>query len=151
MDIVENIKSKLDEYPELAYEVREGGITIFAGDQAGFDVTLYRDDKEIVVFFDGWHEHFGASDEEEALSCVAAGLSGHARIKATGRGGKDYKWSLYIFDPETDEWIFSGTIMEFRLIKFWKKKHVRILRNPEISIDLKRWLNGGSSRCAREQ
>ncbi len=134
MDVIEKIKKKLENYPELSFSETESDITVLPNDPSGFEVNLWKDDKEIIVSFEGWHEHFGRSDEEEALNCFAFGLSDHCRLSVFSKGGKDYRWTLHTIDLDTKKWQFSGTTMVFRLIKFWKKKQIRHLQNSIVKI-----------------
>ncbi|MCP3929939.1 MAG: hypothetical protein GY705_12665 [Bacteroidetes bacterium] len=134
MNVIDKIKKKLENYPEVAFEETESDITILPKDSSGFEVNLWKDEKEIIVSFEGWHEHFERSNEEDALNCFALGLSVHSRLKVYSKDGKDYRWTLHLIDLETNEWQFSGTTMVFRLLKFWKSKQIRYLQNSMIKI-----------------
>ncbi len=134
MDVIQKIKEKLEKYPDVSFEETASDITILPKDSSGFLVNLWKDDREIIVSFEAWHEHFDRSDEAEALNCFAFGLSEHCRLKVYSKDGKDYRWTLQTKDLETNEWHFGGTTMVFRLIKFWKRKQVRYLQNSFIKI-----------------
>ncbi len=78
---------------------------------------------------EGWHAHFDATQIETALNCFAFGLSDTARLEVHSRGGRDYRWTLEVF--EDGVWRPDSTtgLLFFR---FWRMKTVRYLRNSMI-------------------
>ena len=84
-------------------------------------------DDSYTVFFEGWHEEF--DDSEEALNCLAFGLSKDCRLKEHSRGSTPYKWTVEYLDG--DNWEESSTTGTF-FFPFWKSKKMRYLQNNLI-------------------
>jgi hypothetical protein len=127
MSAIVAIKEKLEKYPQVKYAVEGNLIKIFPVNEYGFNVVLEEQNFEYTVFFEGWHEHF--TSEQEALNCVAFGLSDCCRIKEISRGGKPHRWVVEHFNNgvwETDS--ETGLIV----FGFWKKKTEKILQNNII-------------------
>ena len=127
MSAIELVKEKLQKYPQTKYKVEGSIITILPVDVSGFTVSLEDQDGEYTVFFEGWHEHF--NNEEEALNCVAFGLSDSCRLREIRRGGKPHKWIVEFLengawktDSETGLLVFG----------FWKKQSEKVYRNNII-------------------
>ena len=81
--------------------------------------------------FDGWHEDFLV--EEEALNCLAFGLSDECRLKVIKYGNIDCSWILE--SKENGQWIEDSETG--RILKpFWKKKSIEYRQNKLIkSLD----------------
>jgi hypothetical protein len=127
MTAIEIIKEKLNKYPHVKYKIKGSHIEILPMDETGFAVSLEENNGEYIVFFEGWHEHF--TNQQEAINCVAFGLSDSCRLKVIRRSGKPYKWIVEHFnngtwkkDSETGLLIFS----------FWKKRTKKIYQNKII-------------------
>jgi hypothetical protein len=77
MNVIDQIKVKLQKYPHVRYEAEESSITVFPPSENGFEVSMYVGEpglhERFSVFYNGWHEEF--LDEEEAMECFAFGLS----------------------------------------------------------------------------
>lgn len=127
MTAIEIIKEKLNKYPHVNYTIEGSHINISPVDQTGFGFSLEENNGEYIVFFEGWHEHF--TDQQEAINCVAFGLSDSCRLKEIRRGGKPYKWVVEHFSNgawETDS--ETGLLV----ISFWKKRTEIIYQNKII-------------------
>lgn len=124
------IRRKLRGYPQLSVVDTGNSITVKAQTPEGFDVSFHSGDGEYTVSMEGWHAHFDASQIETALNCFAFGLSDTARLEVHSRGGKDYRWTLEVF--EDGAWRPDSTtgLLFFR---FWRKNTMRYLHNAVIT------------------
>lgn len=124
------IREKLRKYPQLSVVDTVDSITVKALTPEGFAVSFHSGDGEYTVAMEGWHAHFDATQIETALNCFAFGLSDTSRLEVRSRGGKDYRWTLEVF--EDGAWRQDSTtgLLFFRL---WRKKTVRYLRNAVIA------------------
>jgi hypothetical protein len=127
MSVIEEVKTKLSKYPDIKYQVGDDYIRVFPASEGGFEVGLMVLEGEYKVNFEGWHERF--EDKDEALNCLAFGLSTECRIKEYRRGGIDYKWTLEY--KENEKWIEYGTV-SLIFFPFWRKKAIRYLQNTLI-------------------
>lgn len=100
------------------------GLTVEARDPSGFDVSIEEGGGEIMVYFEGWHEHF--TSEEEAVKCVLFGLSPDCRIRVTERGGTPHKWVLE--SRQDGAWVPVGTTALI-FFPFWRSATTKYLRN----------------------
>jgi hypothetical protein len=79
MNAIEEIKAKLQKYPDVKYEAGANHIRVFPISANGFQVELTAASNDYTVHFNGWHERF--TNAEEAINCVAFGLSTDCRLK----------------------------------------------------------------------
>jgi hypothetical protein len=123
------IRRKLCRYPQLSVVDTGDSITVKAQTPESFAVSFHSGDGEYTVAMEGWHAHFDATQIETALNCFAFGLSDNSRLEVHSRGGKDYRWTLEVF--EDGAWCPDSTtgLLFFR---FWRRKTVRYLRNAMI-------------------
>lgn len=131
MKAVEEIKTKLQNYPEAKYESDGTSISVFPMSDDGFTVSLYEREENFTVAFDGWHEEF--QDRNEALNCFVFGLSSECRLKEVRHGNFACKWTVESW--ENGKWVEDSTT-GLLIFPFWKKEEVRYLQNsllPEES------------------
>lgn len=124
MSAIAKVRERLAKYPQVRYAENSNSIEVHPADESGFTVGLYQGAGEIVVRFEGWHEHFKA--ESEALNCFAFGLSERCRLRVVYRGRTPVKWAV-------ESWI-DGTWMPdtetgLIFVPFWRSKSVRYLQN----------------------
>jgi hypothetical protein len=124
MGAIDEIIAKLQKYPDAKYESGADFIRIFPTSQDGFNVELTVAKDNYTVYFNGWHESF--EDEDEALDCVAFGLSAECRLKEYRRWNSAYKWTVEY--KSTEKWIEESTTGMF-LFPFWRKLEIRYLQN----------------------
>jgi hypothetical protein len=129
---LEEIRRKLRQYPQLSVVDTGDSITVKAQAPEGFDVSFHAGDDEFIVSMEGWHAHFDATQIETALNCFAFGLGDTSRLEVHSRGGRDYRWTLEVF--EDGAWCADSTtgLLFFR---FWRRKTVRYLRNAVIASE----------------
>ena len=93
-------------YPDIIYEYGPNYLKVPPITPSGFEVSLYKDRGNFIVFFMSWFEIF--TDEEEALNYFAFGLSNSVRIKMFLKDNFAYKWSLEYFDE--GDWHHHDTL-----------------------------------------
>jgi len=126
MNLIDDIKVRLNKYPAARYESDDSTITVFPQSPDGFAVTLVVNNGNVyTISFGGWHEDF--EGEEEALNVFAFGLSRECRLKEYRRGNFAYKWTVEYLDDE-GQWREESTT-GLLLFPFWKKMSVRYLQN----------------------
>ena len=127
MTAVEQLRAKLERYPQLHYERTPHSITVFSESEGAFRVSLLEEAGSFLVAFDGWHEHF--KSESEALKCFAFGLSEECRLRVTSRGSFDYRWTVqYSLNGSWHDDSETGLL----LFPFWRRRHERYLQNRVI-------------------
>ena len=127
MSIIEEIRKKLEKYPEIKYEGGENSISIFPSDEEGFTILVEESPFSYTVAFDGWHESF--ESKEEALNCVGFGLSDSCRLKTIYRGETPQKWVVEF--KENGEWVMDSETGRF-IFPFWLKSRVVYKQNHLI-------------------
>jgi hypothetical protein len=127
--ILDEIRVRLKEYPNLKYTDTESNIRVSAQTETGFDVSIYFTPDECVVVFGGWHEHF--TDPKEALKCFGLGLSDDCRLKIVSRAGVECAW---IAQRKTEHgWQDLSATGNFAILfLFWLPKRERFLQNQMI-------------------
>jgi hypothetical protein len=128
MKAIQEIKTRLQKYPDVKYEAGANHIRVFPTSREGFAVELTAAKNDYMVHFNGWHETF--ADEEEALNCFAFGLSTECRLKEYRRWRVAYKWTIEY--KEADNWIEDSTT-GLLIYPFWGKLEIRYLQNDIIS------------------
>lgn len=128
MNVKEEIKSKLEKYPHIKYQEEANSINIFPSDESGFTIMLEENHSNYSVYFEGWHESF--ENPEEALNCVAFGLSDSCRLKVTSKGDSPHKWAVE--SKENNQWVFDSETGMF-IFPFWKKTKVVFKQNHLIN------------------
>ena len=129
MNTIDKIKTKLEDYPQLACKVEGNRISIDPPTESGFSIWLTVNNPGFTVGFDGWHEEFDG--EAEALDAFAFGLSDHCRLKVVKLGDTDCRWGVE--EKVGDEWKEDSTT-GLIFIPFWKKKSVEYRQNNVIKI-----------------
>jgi hypothetical protein len=82
---IDQLVGKLARHPEAVFTRAGNSISVRPPGDTGFTVDLYIESDCHTVFFDrGWHEDF--KTEQEALNCIAFGLSSSCRLAVTYRG-----------------------------------------------------------------
>ena len=129
MNVIEEIKAKLQQYPQAKFESDGNFINVFPTSNSGFTVGLMVNQNSYTVSFNGWHEDF--QDKDEALNCFAFGLSSGCRLKEYRRGNFAYKW--IVEGEENGKWV-EDSATGLLLSPFWMKKEIRYLQNNLISL-----------------
>ena len=124
MNAIEEIKARLQKYPQARYEFGKRWIRVLPACDKGFAVELIAGRNRSEVYFKGWHESF--ADPEEAFNCFAFGLSSDCRLRVFQRGSFEYNWTVEY--NEEGEWIEDSTTGLF-LIPFWRRKRIVYLQN----------------------
>src|SRR5262245_9648948 len=130
MNPIDEIKTKLRDYPDVKYECTDSSITVSSSSDAGFNVTLEVSPGNYTVYFNGWHENFAQASE--ALDCFAFGLSDECRLKEHRRGnfGFAYRWTVE--SKQDGQWIADSETGLF-LFPFWKRANIVYLQNNFLS------------------
>lgn len=114
----------LQRIPGLEYELHNNTIRIPSRIKSGFDVSITDADGCWIVGFNGWHEQFDTM--QEALNCVAFGLSDRCRLEVSLRGDYEYKWTVQSL--RDGEWVRDSTT-SLILIPFWSRRRVEYRQN----------------------
>jgi len=124
LNAIEEVIKKLEKYPHIKYEDNIGSIAIYPENESGFIIELEEYNSGYTVSFEGWHETF--ESKNEALNCVAFGLSESCRLKITKRGAAQQKWEVE--SKENNAWVTdSETGLVF--FPFWRKAVVIYKQN----------------------
>jgi hypothetical protein len=127
MNIIDEIKKKLQKYDGVVFEEDINSIKILPSNSDGFEVGIEVQSSEYWVYFEGWHEHF--KNAEEALNCLAFGLSTDCRLKVVYKGNSPHKWIVQC--KEYDSWI-DDSETGLILFPFWKSGHIEYKQNTII-------------------
>ena len=130
MNLIEEIRHRLAKYPHVEFKCDDKSISILPTSDRGFSVGVIVKPDSYTVSFDGWHEDF--KNGEEALNCLAFGLSSECRLKEYRRGNFVYKW--IVESRENGEWVADSEI-GLLLFPFWRKKGIRYLQNYLIDAE----------------
>ena len=130
MNPIDEIKTRLRDYPHVKYESTNSSITVFPSSDIGFTVGLDAGHGRYTVSLNGWHEDF--NDASEALDCFAFGLSNECRLKEHRRGDFAYRWTVE--SKQNGQWVADSETGLF-LFPFWKRGGVVYLQNDLISRD----------------
>jgi hypothetical protein len=128
MNPIEELKTQLAKYPAIKYKSDSTSITVPPQNPNSFEVRFAYGENDCLVFYEGWHEHFTAS--EEAMKCFLFGLSPNCRLRVLRRGVYDYQWTLQIL--ENGNWIAYDTT-RLLFFPFWRRRKVIILQNNYIN------------------
>ena len=127
MGFVADIRRRLTEkQPQLSFTVTGHTLTVKAPVPNGFDVWA-SDGADIVVGYDGWHEHFGLDQEDEARRCFIRGLTDEVRLKVTLRGRSAHVWTVETLD-DGGTWLAESTTGTLSLA-FWRPRRVEYRQN----------------------
>lgn len=129
MSAIERIKAKLAKYPDVRYSETAKGIEIHPRDETGFTVGLQSRDAGYTVHFDAWHEEF--TSEDEALDCVAFGLSRSCRLAVLFRGNMEVKW--IVESLEDGQWT-QDSVTGLLLQPFWRSARVVYRQNTLLDV-----------------
>jgi hypothetical protein len=125
MNLIEELKRRLDSVPNARYEADGSSITVEPRDSDGFTVMLTQNsNNHYTVFFNGWHEDF--EDAEETTNIFGLGLSNECRLRECRRGNMPYKWTVETL--EDGHWQPHSTTA-LLLFPFWRKRQIRYLQN----------------------
>ena len=130
MNPIDEIKTRLREYPDVKYQSSASSITVLPSSNAGFNVGLDVAPGRYTVSFNGWHEDF--DDESEALDCFAFGLSDECRLKEYRRGNLAYRW--VVESKQNGQWVADSETGLF-IFPFWRRADVVYLQNNLIYRD----------------
>lgn len=115
---------KLEDYCGFDIDTSDHHIIVSCKNPEGFDVSFHAIGEEFQVGFDGWHEHFEA--EEDALNCLAFGLSKECRLKVVKRGTMECSWTVQAWQDGT--WV-DDTTTGLIFIPFWRPKQIEYRHN----------------------
>lgn len=112
VSIIKKIRQKLEKFPEIVFDAEQYTMSIYPLQDSGFTISIAEVSSTYTVAFDGWHESFDS--EEDALSCVAFGLSDSCRLKTIFRGSTPQKWVVEY--KENGDWVMDSEtgLMFFR-------------------------------------
>lgn len=127
MNPLNNIKTRLQKYPQVRYESDATSIYVLPDNPEGFTVGLAIHTNSFTVSFNGWHEEF--AHEDGALNCFAFGLSSACRLKEHQYGDVPCRWTV---EAKRDgQWVEDSTT-GLLVFPFWRKKTIRYLQNSLI-------------------
>jgi hypothetical protein len=125
MNAIDEIKRRIQKYPQAQFEIEGNRATFLPSDDNGFKVTLVDNTPNYTVSFDSWHEEYDTA--EDALDCFAFGLSEDCRLKISSRGNFAHAWSVEEQDEDGQwspcEWIGCNETGLLAPPLFWLKKH----------------------------
>ncbi len=131
MNLIDEIKGKLQKHPSLSYSESTNSITIHTPNkETGFDISLYIDKGAYTAYtvaFGNWHGQFDT--EDEAGEFVAFGLSSECRMRELTRGNSPYKW--VVESLHNGKWVMQQET-GLLFFPFWKKKTEKIYQNSII-------------------
>jgi len=131
MNAIDEIKSRLQKYPQAKSEIEGNRITVLPLDESGFAVSLVDNSPNYTVSFDAWHDEY--EDVEKALNAFAFGLSDDCRLKVTYRGNFAHVWTVEERDENGEwfscEWIGLNEMGLLAPPLFWLKKRYVYLQN----------------------
>jgi len=123
MKAIREIQTRLKNYPQAQFKIKDNTVTILPLSETGFEVTMIDNEPHYTVCFDGWHEEY--DDFEAALNSFAFGLSDDCRLKISYRGRFPYAWTVEEKDCDGNwwdcQWIGCSTTGLF-IAPFWMKK-----------------------------
>jgi len=125
LNTIDQIKDRLAKYPQVNYDATKDYIFVYLAD--GFNVSLYISERDYVVYFDGWHEHF--TSEQEAVNCFAFGLSTDCRLKVDYRGETPYRWAVEAL--KDGQWVADSST-GLLWFPFWRPHRVKYLQNKLV-------------------
>ena len=127
MTIIDEIRAKLEKYPQLEVEYTATSVEVKKPCESGFSVSCHVHGDEYVISFDAWHEHQHTA--EDAITLFSFGLSDKCRLAVSKRGQVEHKWSLQSL--QESGWAdYSTTALFF--FPFWKKKSIEYRQNNVI-------------------
>jgi len=102
---IDRILQRLARRPDVSFH-RDGDLLrVLPKDEQGFEVVLAGTDAGWTVSFDGWHQSF--TTEEQAIECVAFGMSDACRLRTWHRDGQTMRWTVEA--RIEDEWVEGRT------------------------------------------
>lgn len=137
MNAIDDIKNRLQKYPQVKSEIEGNRATVFPSNKNGFSVSLIDNAPNYTVFFDAWHEEY--EDVEKALDAFAFGLSDDCRLKVTYRGNFAHIWTVEERNQNGEwlscEWIGLNEMGLLAPPLFWLKKRCVYLQNTLLKSD----------------
>ncbi len=128
---IKKIVEKLEQYPNVSYDLEDNFILIKDNRKSGFPVTLKVEKGDsFIVTYALWHEKF--NKQEEALDCFVFGLTNQCRLKLTKKGNRIVKYTVQ--NKEDKKWLDDSTT-GFIDIAFWKETKVEYLQNNLIKVE----------------
>lgn len=128
MDLIEELKHKLNNLPNVRFESDQFSLTVFPADANGFEVGVIKNSDDFTVSFNGWHENF--DNMEEAATIFGIGLSDECRLREYRRGTFTYKWTMETL--EEGKWEEQSTTA-LLIFPFWRRAEMRYLQNRFLS------------------
>lgn len=129
-DIIEFITEKLQLYPEITYDDSvKNQISILKSYEDGFDIVLYTDESESILYLDNFHHHFEHTDHDinEMFKLLFYALVGKAKLEVLFKDNKPYKFNLQIQDDDGDWYVYQTMGKIF--YKFWRTTSTKYLQN----------------------
>lgn len=130
MGAIQRIVTKLRQYPEVVYRIEAGTITVEPTHPDGFPVSVTEGAGSWLVRFAGWHEEFTTADE--AVACVAFGLSDRCRLCIHYRGEMAHRWTLE--ERTADGWQAHSTV-GLLFYPFWRRARVEYRQNSILRAE----------------
>lgn len=137
MNAIDEIKTRLQKYPQVKSEIKAHQAIVFPLNENGFEVSLTEKLPGYTVSFDAWHEEY--DDVEQALDAFAFGLSDACRLKVTFRGKLAYVWNVEEKAGNGEwfpcEWIGCNEMGILSPPLFWLKKRFVFLQNTLLKSE----------------
>ena len=132
MCLIEKIKKRLKDFPQLKYEETSDKIHVYPENENGFEVGLFDEGEDgYYVYYGGWHEDFTKDDTDNAIGCFLWGLTDKIRLKVKSRNGFQYHWTVQRF--EKGIWVSYNYVGLF-WFPFWRKRVVKYFQNHLIEL-----------------
>ncbi|MBC7475752.1 MAG: hypothetical protein H7263_15830 [Candidatus Sericytochromatia bacterium] len=129
--VINKIKEKISKYSDIKIvDQKDNSITIRPTNIESFPITLIANFNKFSVYFKGWHQDF--DKEEDALDCLAYGLSDDCRLQVISYGKVEYKWIVEY--KEKGKWVQDSEV-DIGLNSFWQKKKVAYYQNNIIKYE----------------
>lgn len=105
MGAIDRILERLARRKDVTFRREGDTLRVLPRDEQGFEVTLVRAHPGWTVSFDGWHQSF--ETEDQAVACVAFGMSDACRLRSWHRGGQALRFTVEA--RIEDEWVEGRT------------------------------------------
>lgn len=134
MDVIEEIRQRVQSFPQIKCEIENNRATVFPRDEKGFLVSLTENGSIYSVYFEGWHAEY--DNAELALNVFAFGLSEDCRLEVGYRGRFPHVWTVEERGEDNGwfacDWIGCSEVGLLMLPLFWLPKRVLYLQNHWI-------------------
>ena len=128
-DIRQLVRDRLSGCPDVHFDDGPDWIKVPPSDPSGFEVGVWADPKGYTVAFDGWHEEL--SSAQDALDCIAFGLSQSCRLAVALRGNYATTWTVEALEDDT--WTplsVTGLFMQ----PFWRRVRIEYRSNRLFDV-----------------